>query len=46
MAVALLRDLLLCWKVTLESNPRTVEKAFLAEFEDRYGKLPFANLIR
>jgi len=37
-------NLLVCWKVTLDDVPRTVEKALIETFETAYGKLPFANL--
>lgn len=37
-------NLLVCWKVTLDNVPRTVEKALIENFETAYGKLPFANL--
>jgi hypothetical protein len=39
-------NLLVCWKVTRNAVPRTVEKALIEEFERVYGKLPFANLKR
>jgi hypothetical protein len=37
-------DLLLCWRVTLDAVPRTMEKALIENFKAVYGKLPFANL--
>jgi hypothetical protein len=37
-------DLLVCWRVTGEIHPRTVEKGLIREFEGRYRKLPFANI--
>jgi hypothetical protein len=40
------RDLLVCWKATGKAVPREVEKRLIAEFRQKYGKLPFANLIR
>ena len=36
-------DLLVCWKPTGKAVSREVEKQMIAEFEQRYGKLPFAN---
>lgn len=36
--------LLVCWKTTGFSQPRTVEKKLIQEFEDLYEQLPFANL--
>lgn len=38
------KDLLVYWKPTPGSEPRQTEKAILAEFRQRYGRLPFANL--
>jgi hypothetical protein len=37
-------DLLVCWKVTPDDVPRTVEKMLIEEFETVYGRPPFANL--
>jgi hypothetical protein len=37
-------DLLLCWRVTPDAVPRTVEKTLIEKFQAAYGKLPFANL--
>jgi hypothetical protein len=39
-------NLLVCWKPTGKAVPRDVEKRLIAEFEQRYGKIPFANLNR
>ena len=38
------KNLLVYWKPTPGSEPRQIEKAILAEFRQRYGRLPFANL--
>jgi hypothetical protein len=38
--------LLVCWKVTPDDVPRTVEKILIENFETVYGRLPFANLNR
>jgi len=37
-------ELLVAWKATPNLNPRTEEKRLIAEFEQFYGKLPFANI--
>jgi hypothetical protein len=37
-------DLIICWKTTLDQDPREVEKGLIAEFVATHGKLPFANL--
>ena len=38
------RDLVVCWKTTME-NPRTVEERMIAEFKAAHnGQRPFANL--
>ena len=40
-------DLLVCWKITGNSDPRSAEKKLIREFEEQYGgKRPFANLKR
>ena len=39
-------DLILCWKPTLRTDPRSVEKAMISEFEAAYGRRPYANRIR
>lgn len=39
-------NLVVCWKPTGKAVPRDVEKRLIAEFEQRYGKIPFANLNR
>jgi hypothetical protein len=39
-------DLILCWKPTPRSDPRSVEKAIISEFEATYGRRPYANRIR
>lgn len=36
--------LLVCWKVTKESDAEAVESRLLQEFMAAHGKLPFANL--
>ena len=41
------QDLLVCWKVVYNQNPRVVEKQLLAAFADEHdGLLPYANLNR
>ncbi len=37
-------QLVLCWKPTLEEEPRDVEAKLIATFREMYGKRPFANL--
>lgn len=37
-------DLLVGWKTV--DDPRTVEAEMMEEFENHYGSLPFANLVR
>jgi hypothetical protein len=37
-------DLLVCWKPTPNTDPRTVEKDLIRQFEAAYKKLPFANI--
>ena len=39
-------DLVLCWKPTPRSDPRSVEKAMISDFEVTYGRRPYANRIR
>ncbi len=36
-------DLLVCWKVTGRAVPREAETELIKQFEQRHGKLPFAN---
>lgn len=38
--------LLVCWKTLQEGdiNARTIEAQLLSEFEEKYGRIPFANL--
>ena len=38
------RDLIVAWKPLSDQEPREVEKQLIAQFEDSYGKKPFANL--
>lgn len=38
-------DLRVAWNVT-DGDPRRLEQAMLADFVERYGRLPFANLKR
>ncbi|NBJ17009.1 MAG: hypothetical protein FNP40_15920 [Dehalobacter sp. 4CP] len=39
------RDLLIYWRICNEGeNPVEIEKMLIRDFEDRYGKMPFANL--
>ena len=37
-------ELLVCWKITPDQEPRNVEREMLAEFEAVHGARPFANL--
>jgi hypothetical protein len=39
-------DLILCWKPTPISDPRSVEKAMVSAFEASYGRRPYANRAR
>jgi len=40
------KDLVVCWKVTLDDEPRVVEKQMIEEFKAAHGgKRPFANLV-
>ncbi len=39
-------DLLLCWKATADTLPRTEERRLIQEFQAVYGEPPFANLKR
>jgi hypothetical protein len=36
-------ELLVCWRP--EGQPRQVEKELLAEFRQRFGRLPFGNRV-
>ncbi len=36
-------DLLVCWKPTAKAIPKQVETKLIRQFEQRYGKVPFAN---
>lgn len=38
------RDLIFCWKLTPENDPRKIEMSLIDEYRRQYGKLPFANL--
>jgi hypothetical protein len=38
------RDLLACWKLTPDEDPRAIEKHLTQAFQAKYGRLPFANL--
>jgi hypothetical protein len=38
--------LLIAWTPTSAQAPRTVERQLLADFRERFGALPFANLRR
>jgi hypothetical protein len=38
------KELSICWKALFEEDPRQYEKSLIAEFKNKYGKLPFANL--
>ncbi|MCM1311877.1 MAG: hypothetical protein NC252_03125 [Roseburia sp.] len=37
-------DLLIAWKETPKTDPRTVEASMLSNYVNQYGRLPFANL--
>jgi hypothetical protein len=37
-------NLLVCWKPTPNTDPRTVEKDLIQQFQAVYKKLPFANI--
>lgn len=37
-------SLQICWKPTPNENPRDVERNLITEFENQFGRLPFANL--
>ncbi|HSZ33219.1 MAG TPA: hypothetical protein VK772_07905 [Puia sp.] len=39
-------ELIVAWKETPEDDPRKIEGQLIKEFEDFYGKLPFANIVR
>lgn len=40
------RELMICWKVLPNEDPREEEKRLIRDFMQRYdGRLPFANLI-
>ena len=36
--------LTVCWKITADQDPRSVERDLITNFISSYGKLPFANL--
>jgi len=38
------KDLLICWKVLIDEEPRNVEKNLIYDFKNIYNKRPFANL--
>jgi hypothetical protein len=40
------KDLIICWKVTEQDNPRDVEKKLINEYCLQFHKLPFANLTK
>ncbi len=39
-------DLVICWKPTPEDDPRQVERGLIKDYENQFGRLPFANLSR
>lgn len=39
-------EFLVCWKKVEKQMPRDVERELIDEFTDKFGRLPFANLIR
>ena len=39
-------ELIVAWKETPNDDPRKIEDRLIKEFEDYYGKLPFANIVR
>jgi hypothetical protein len=38
------KNLLICWKVLIDEEPRNVEKNLIYDFKNIYKKRPFANL--
>jgi hypothetical protein len=40
------KKLIIAWKELHEIDPRIEEKKLLTQFEKKYNKLPFANLVR
>lgn len=38
-------ELLIAWRITSGLNPRDVEKMMFREYENKYGRLPYANLM-
>ncbi len=40
------RNLVFCWKLTIDDDPREVEKQLIDNYEKQYGMKPFANLVR
>jgi len=40
------RNLLLCWKPTPDDDPREIEKSLISKFIIRFGKMPYANLLK
>ena len=39
-------NLLICWKVLADEEPREAESELISDFITRYNKMPFANLLR
>mgnify|MGYP001795502728 FL=1 len=37
------RDLLVAWKVVQGGTEKNLEEAMILAFQDKYGKIPFAN---
>jgi hypothetical protein len=38
------KNLIVCWRPTLDHEPREVERSLLQEYVSRFGRRPFANL--
>jgi len=40
------KELIICWKVIEDKNPREIEKELIAMYQQKFNILPFANLVR
>jgi hypothetical protein len=40
------KDLIICWKVTEDEEPREIELRLIYEYLQKFHKLPFANLTK
>ncbi len=38
------KNLIVCWKILEEQEPRNIEESLISEYESIFGRLPFANL--